>query len=73
MPATASVKIDPAFGAASLVEALSLHADDPSASNTAEAPDRVAPTALERVELSDGRLLAVLPAMSWSMVRLAAG
>ncbi|GAA2537254.1 alpha-N-arabinofuranosidase [Winogradskya consettensis] len=43
---------------------------DPDAINTAAAPDRVAPRILEDAKLDGGRLQAVLPPLSWNMLRL---
>jgi alpha-N-arabinofuranosidase len=43
---------------------------DPDAVNTAEQPDRVAPRPLEDLKVSGGRATAVLPPLSWSMIRL---
>ena len=44
--------------------------DDPEATNTAERPDRVTPTRQPEIKVTDGRLTAVLPALSWNMLRL---
>ena len=46
---------------------------DPDAVNTADAPDRVAPRRLDDVKVVDGHVSAVLPALSWSMIRLRGG
>ena len=46
---------------------------DPDAVNTADAPDRVTPRRLDDVKVVDGRATAVLPALSWSMIRLQGG
>ena len=62
-----------AFGTMSLVEALSLHDEDSTAANTVTEPDRVSPARLERVEVGGGHLRAVLPAMSWALVRVRTG
>jgi alpha-N-arabinofuranosidase len=59
-----------AFGDLELVEALTLHHEDPYAANTADAPDTVAPAANESARLEDGTLTATLPAISWSVLRL---
>lgn len=59
-----------AFGSLSLAEALCLHDDDPAAANTAGNPEAVRPQPLERVELGAGSGRAVLPACSWSMLRM---
>ncbi len=53
-------------------EHVTLSDDDPEASNTAARPDRVTPTRLADVKVVDGTLTAVLPALSWNMVRLRA-
>jgi alpha-L-arabinofuranosidase len=46
---------------------------DPDAVNTADAPDRVTPRRLDDVKVVDGRATAVLPALSWNMIRLQGG
>jgi alpha-N-arabinofuranosidase len=43
---------------------------DADAVNTADAPDRVTPRRLDDVKVADGRATAVLPALSWNMIRL---
>ena len=53
-----------------LVEAVTLHHEDPYAANTKDAPDTVAPQANDTVRLEGGRLVGTLPAISWSLVRL---
>ncbi len=62
-----------AFGDLELVEAVTLHHEDVYASNSADAPpDTVAPPQVNgSIALADGRLTGTLPAISWSMVRLA--
>ena len=60
----------PASGSLSLAEALCLHDDDPATANTAGTPEAVRPQPLERVELNAGSGRAVLPACSWSMLRM---
>jgi alpha-N-arabinofuranosidase len=55
----------------SLVEAVTISDPDVSATNTEANPNRVVPKALEDVTLEGGSLCAVLPPVSWSMVRLA--
>ncbi|AXK46309.1 alpha-N-arabinofuranosidase [Brachybacterium saurashtrense] len=60
-----------AFGDLDLVEALTLYHEDPYAANTQDAPDTVAPQANDSVRLEGGRLVGALPAISWSLVRLA--
>ncbi|WP_199517181.1 arabinosylfuranosidase ArfA [Nucisporomicrobium flavum] len=44
--------------------------DDPDAVNTAAEPDRVKPRTLDDPKLDGGRLQAVLPPLSWNMLRL---
>jgi alpha-N-arabinofuranosidase len=60
-----------AFGGLELVEAITLHHEDPYAANSADAPETVAPQANSSVALEGGRLTGALPAISWSMIRLA--
>ncbi len=50
--------------------ALTLHDADLTARNTADAPERVKPVALESVSLNGEKLRAELPPASWSMLRL---
>jgi alpha-N-arabinofuranosidase len=59
-----------AFGELELVQAQTLHNDDPYAANTADAPETVAPVDNGSVALQDGRLTGTLPAISWSVIRL---
>ncbi|MGP9539258.1 arabinosylfuranosidase ArfA [Brachybacterium sp. AOP43-C2-M15] len=59
------------FGDLELVEALTLHHEDPYAANTKDAPDTVVPAANDSVAIADGRLTGELPAISWSLIRLA--
>ncbi|UEJ81638.1 alpha-N-arabinofuranosidase [Brachybacterium halotolerans subsp. kimchii] len=58
------------FGGLSLVEALTLHHEDPYAANTQDAPDTVTPQANDSIRVEGGRLSGALPAISWSLVRL---
>jgi alpha-N-arabinofuranosidase len=51
-------------------EHVALSDDDPEATNTADRPDRVTPTRLADVKATDGTVTAVLPALSWNMIRL---
>jgi alpha-N-arabinofuranosidase len=44
--------------------------DDPSAVNTMTAPNRVTPRILGAPEVENGRLTAVLPPLSWNVLRL---
>src|SRR5699024_8889498 len=59
------------FGDLELVEAVTLHHEDPYAANTKDAPDTVAPQANDTVRLEGGRLVGTRPAISWSQVRRA--
>ena len=59
------------FGDLELVEALTLHHEDPYAANTQDAPETVVPAANGSVTLTDGHLAGDLPAISWTLVRLA--
>ena len=61
------------LGAASVKLAQTLRHDDLSATNTRDAPDHVMPQSLKKVSLQEGRLSAVLPAASWSVVRVKLG
>jgi alpha-L-arabinofuranosidase len=54
-----------------LVEHLVLADRDPHARNTADQPDRVVPRPLAGGRLDGGRLVAVLPPLSWNVLRLA--
>ncbi|HEX6359338.1 alpha-N-arabinofuranosidase [Actinophytocola sp.] len=51
-------------------EHVALFDDDPQATNTVGQPDRVTPTRLSDVKAADGTVTAVLPALSWNMIRL---
>jgi alpha-N-arabinofuranosidase len=44
--------------------------DDPDAVNTLSSSDRVVPKTLDDPRLDGGRLQAVLPPLSWNMIRL---
>jgi alpha-L-arabinofuranosidase len=44
--------------------------EDPDAINTAAEPDRVAPRQLDDIAVTDGHARAVLPPLSWNMLRL---
>jgi len=57
--------------ARSLTEALTITDADLSAANTEMNPNRVIPKVLEGASLEGGTLCAVLPPVSWSIVRLA--
>ena len=54
-----------------VVEHLVLTGDDPYAVNTVEQPDLVVPHPFFAAKVSDSRLGAVLPALSWNTIRLA--
>jgi alpha-L-arabinofuranosidase len=54
-------------------EHVAIHDADPDAVNSAAQPDRVTPRRLDDVKVVDGRTTAVLPALSWSMIRLQGG
>jgi alpha-N-arabinofuranosidase len=56
-----------------LAEHIVLADDDLDATNTAEQPDRVAPTAGTGATVEGGRLRADLPARSWNVLRLTGG
>lgn len=56
--------------AGALVEALTLTDSDVHATNTEERPNRVIPVALDSATLTDGAVHAVLPPVSWSVLRL---
>ncbi|MGY5765295.1 arabinosylfuranosidase ArfA [Brachybacterium sp. DNPG3] len=60
-----------AFGDLELVEAVTLHHEDAYAANSADAPDTVAPEANASIAVDGTRLTGTLPAISWTMVRLA--
>lgn len=60
-----------AFGGLEVLEATTLHHQDPYAANSADAPDTVVPAENTTVGLDGGRLAGTLPAISWSMIRLA--
>ena len=59
--------------AGSVVSAETLRHDDLSATNTKDAPERVAPAPLPGAALQDGVLRATLPAASWSVIRVKLG
>jgi alpha-N-arabinofuranosidase len=58
------------FGEVELVEELTVSDADLGATNTAEHPDRVVPRNLGITTVDDQGVSIVLPAASWSMVRL---
>jgi alpha-L-arabinofuranosidase len=51
-------------------EHVAIHDSDPDAVNTAEQPHRVTPRRLDDVKVVDGHAKAVLPRLSWNMIRL---
>jgi alpha-N-arabinofuranosidase len=51
-------------------EHVAIHDSDPDAVNTADQPERVTPRRLDDVKVVDGHATTVLPALSWSMIRL---
>jgi alpha-N-arabinofuranosidase len=58
------------LGGVSVAEHLVLAGEDPDAANTAEAPDRVAPSQGSGASVEDGTLRAELPPRSWNVLRL---
>ena len=58
------------LGGASVAEHIVLAGDDLDATNTAEAPDRVAPSQASGASVEDGTLRAELPPRSWNVLRL---
>jgi len=56
-----------------LIEHIVLENPDPLARNTLEFPDRVVPHSKGGAEFSGGRLSAILPALSWNVIRLGKG
>jgi alpha-N-arabinofuranosidase len=58
------------FPGARVVEATVLTDDDVTAHNSEQQPDRVLPRPLDDVRLEDGTLHAVLPPVSWTVLRL---
>ena len=59
-----------AFPGYQVVEQTSMHNRDLKATNTQDAPDRVAPTVGGDAQVQDGRLTVTLPAASWNVIRL---
>ena len=68
MPLTIAL---PGFGGCASWRCSSCAHDDLEATNTKEAPDRVAPKPLGGVELAAERLTATLAPASWNLIRLA--
>ena len=61
------VRAIPALGAG---DHIAVHDPDPDAVNTVELPDRVSPRRLGEVKVDDGHAIAMLPPLSWNMIRL---
>lgn len=55
---------------AHLTEHLTIADDDPAATNSAEAPDRVVPRPVSGTTIDDGVLTATLPPESWHVIRV---
>lgn len=53
-----------------VVEQIVMTSPDIKAVNTADAPHAVIPRRVPDAEVEDGRLTAVLPALSWNVIRL---
>ena len=64
----ADVRSLPGYG---VVEHIVLEHDDPKARNSADCPNQVAPHNHGNAELRDGRMTAVLPKLSWNVIRMA--
>jgi alpha-N-arabinofuranosidase len=65
------VRVDlSALGDVVVTEAVSIHDDDPAASNTAGEPDRVVPRVIAGLQGRSGRFDVELPPTSWLAVRL---
>ena len=62
-----------AFGELSVREHIVLRHDDVKAVNTETAPDNVRPAKGPGGSLSNGKLTATLPALSWNVLRLQGG
>ena len=60
-----------AFDATSIIDAVSIHNDDPTLTNTAQEPDVVAPDELADVDLVRRKVRVSLPPLSWNLVRVA--
>jgi alpha-L-arabinofuranosidase len=68
-PTTVSIDVG-SLGSFRLGESLTLADDDPTATNTLEHPDRVAPAPNRSVRIEDGVLTVGLPAISWTALQL---
>ncbi|GHC79128.1 alpha-N-arabinofuranosidase [Nocardiopsis terrae] len=62
-----------ALAPVAVTDAQTLSDEDPYAANTLETPDRVVPRPAEETRLEGGRLSAVLPPVSWSVITLSTG
>jgi alpha-L-arabinofuranosidase len=60
------------LGSVRLGESITLTDDDPTATNTLEHQERVAPTPNQSVRIEDGVLTVELPAISWTALQLVA-
>ena len=60
------------FDGLRVIDAQTLHDPDLKATNTSDAPDRIAPARLDGVTISGSTLSAELPAASWTLLRLGA-
>ena len=58
------------FSDYTVTEHVVLEHEDPKARNTAEHPNNVAPRRQDGAELRDGSLTALLPRLSWNVIRL---
>jgi alpha-N-arabinofuranosidase len=58
------------FGPCHLIEHLVLASDDPKAANTKANPSRVTPRRIEGTKIEEGSFQAVLPRLSWNVIRL---
>jgi alpha-N-arabinofuranosidase len=58
------------FGSCDLVEHLVLVHEDPKAANTRESPGSVTPRRIDTTQVDKGSLRAVLPRLSWNVIRL---
>jgi alpha-N-arabinofuranosidase len=67
LPLTADLRC---FSGFQVVEHIVLEHDDPQATNTADRPETVVPRRRDDARLDDGRLGAVLPKLSWNVIRL---
>ncbi|WNS43118.1 alpha-N-arabinofuranosidase [Paenibacillus sp. MMS20-IR301] len=58
------------FAGYRVIEQIVMTSGDVKAVNTADSPDNVVPRRIHDAGLADGRLTAVLPALSWNVIRL---